>query len=149
MRLTRCQSHINRPRTNSLLSAKHWLKLLQSRDTARFAKAMTPSTEDWKSIQFTNLPIKGAYAMSRHIFKMIELGAKALLDRADALHLDFSKGELHPDVLGRKRFGYMHYSGFNAKAQLCAEKIEIILHPDFVTNNAVNGNFKIAILGMA
>jgi thiol-disulfide isomerase/thioredoxin len=136
--------------------SKQLIELLQSHDTAKFANAMAPSAVDWKSIFSTNMPglgddpAKHFESMSRYAREKIELGAKALLERANALHLDFSKGDLHPSVSLPKRFGYTHYGSIQAEGESLphTEKIEITLHPDSFTNSAGKGDFKIAIRGL-
>ncbi len=127
------------------------VELLQNRDTARFASAVSPSIEDWKSMLSTNLPIMGADPLKGfqnsvpHQRQQMEAGAKALLARADALHLDFSKGELHVRVVPPKYLGTTHYPSLQAEGETLpwAEKVEIILTPGSATNGQGQGDFKI------
>jgi hypothetical protein len=93
---------ILRPTENEFASVSHSVvALLQSRDTARFAREISPSADDWKSIASTNLPDVAAnlnsYAASTDQRRQeAQAAAKAFRARADALHLEFSKGEKGP-----------------------------------------------------
>ena len=111
--------------------------LLQSRDTARFAREVTATAEDWKSIASANLPTLGdnlkdfanGVADKR---REVEASAKAFLAKADSLHLDFSKGDLHERVVAPRFLGQTHYPTLQAEADRLAwaQKVEIILQPD-------------------
>src|SRR5262245_56405322 len=76
------------------------VELLQRRDTAKFASRLVASVDDWKSVLSTNLPsndedpAKGFPDTVSRERKTVEASAKALLSKADALKLDFSRGEL-------------------------------------------------------
>ena len=130
------------------------VELLQSHDAARFAAAMSPSIEDWKAMLSTNLPVKdedpleGFQNTVRYQRQQLESGAKALLARADALHLDFSKGELHPRVVPPTHLGTTHYPSLQAEGETLpwAQQVEIILTPGSATNRPAQGDFKIAVL---
>ena len=67
--------------------------------------------------------------------------------RADALHLDFSKGDLHPRVVPPKYLGTTHYPSLQAEGETLpsAEQMEIILTPDSFTNSPDNGDFKVVV----
>jgi hypothetical protein len=129
------------------------VKLLQSRDTARFAAEMSPAFEDWQSIASTNAarqnpdPLAGFRQSAGRDRQKIEQGAKRLLARADSLHLDFSKGSLRAQLSPPKFFGQAHYPGIMAENQTLpsAEGVEITLTFDLGTNNPANGDFKIAM----
>jgi thiol-disulfide isomerase/thioredoxin len=127
------------------------VELLQSRDAARFASAMCPSIEDWTAVRSPNLPatgvdpLKGFQNSVPYQRQQLESSAKALLSRADALHLDFSKGELHARVVPPKYLGTTHYPSLQAEGEtlLWAEKVEIILTLNSATNGPGQGDFKI------
>jgi len=129
------------------------VELLQSRDTARFATAMSPSVEDWKAILSTNLPatgenpLNGFQKMVPRQRQQMEAGAKALLARADELHLDFSKNELHARVVPPKYLGTTYYPSLQAEGETLpsAQQVEIILTPESVMNPSAKGEFKIAV----
>jgi hypothetical protein len=95
--------------------------LLQGRDTARFAKEITPSPEDWTAIAATNDP-DGAEALKSFLrgtetqHKETEASAKAFLARADSLRLDFSKGDLHARAATPERIGAVHYNSIQPRA---------------------------------
>jgi hypothetical protein len=87
------------------------VRLLQTRDAARFATDMSVSAADWLSWMTPKLP-----AEDQEKIKMFAEGAddrrdrtqaaaKALLVRAESLHLDFSKGGLSFRIDAPKYFG--------------------------------------------
>jgi thiol-disulfide isomerase/thioredoxin len=141
--------------TNEDFSAvsKSVVELLQSRDTARFAAAMSPAIEDWQSILSTNAagqtpdPLAAFRQSAERDRQQIEQGAKQLLAKADSLRVDFSKGNLRAQVIPPKYLGNTRYPGIMAENQTLpyAEKLEIILNPDSATNNPTNGDFKLAV----
>ena len=74
--------------------------LLKTRDTKHFAALVAPSVDDWNAVISTNaeskpddplVSMRDSAAFQR---QQIELSAKALLDMADYLRLDFSKASL-------------------------------------------------------
>ena len=129
------------------------VELLQSHDTARFAAAMSPSIEDWKAMLSTNLPatgvdpLKGFQNTVPYQRQKMEASARALLARADALHLDFSRGELHARVVPPKYLGTTHYPSLQAEGETLpwAQQVEVILTPGSATNSPAQGDFKIAV----
>ena len=129
------------------------VELLQSHDTARFAAAMSPSIEDWKAMLSSNLPaqgedpLKGFQNTVQYERQKLESSAKALWAKADALHLDFSKGELHARVIPPKYLGTAHYPSLQAEGETVpwAQQLEIILTPGSATNSPARGDFKIAV----
>ena len=129
------------------------VELLQSRDTARFAAAMSPSLDDWKAVLSTNLPAKGEDPLKgfqnrvQYERQNMEASAKALLARADALHLDFSKGALHARVVPPEFLGTTHYPSLQAEGETLpwAQQVEIVLTPVSATNGPAQGDFKIAV----
>ena len=129
------------------------VELLQSHDTARFAQAMSPSIKDWQAMVSTNLPatgedpLKGFQNTVKYERQQTELSAKALLARAEALHLDFSRGELHSRVVPPKFLGTTHYPSLQAEGETrpWAQQVEIILTPGSATNSPAKGDFKIAV----
>jgi thiol-disulfide isomerase/thioredoxin len=130
------------------------VKLLQSRDTARFAAEMSPAIEDWESIASTNAarqnpdPLAGFRQSAGRDRQQLEQGAKQLLAQADSLHLDFSKGSLRAQVIPPGNLGKTIYEGImvsEKEALPSAQKLEIILTLDSGTNNPANGDFKIAV----
>ena len=141
--------------TNEDFSAvsKSVVKLLQSRDTARFAAELTPAIEDWKSILSTNAarqnpdPLASFRQSSEYQRQKVEQGAKQLLARADSLHVDFSKGNFRAQIVPLRHLGTTRYSGVMAENETLpfAQKLEIILTPDSGTNNPANGDFKLVV----
>ena len=129
------------------------VELLQSHDTARFADALSPSIGDWKAMASTNLPatgedpLKGFQDTVRNQRQQMESSAKTLLARAEALHLDFSRGNLHSRVVPPKYLGTTHYPGLQAEGETLpyAQQVEIVLTPDSASNGAVKGDFRITV----
>ena len=129
------------------------VELLQSRDPARFADALSPSIEDWKAMVSTNLPatgedpLKGFQNTVRYQRQQLESSAKALLARAEALHLDFSRGNLHSRIIPPKYLGTTHYPSLQAEGETLAyaQQVEIILTSDSASNREAKGDFRIAV----
>lgn len=75
------------------------LELLRSRDAAAFAKSMAVSEADWRSLIATNLSDQIANELSKFAAGMdygrerLETHAKTVLNQADSVHADFSKGK--------------------------------------------------------
>jgi hypothetical protein len=131
------------------------VRLLQTRDAARFATDMSVSAADWLSWMTPKLPAddqenikmfaKGAdYGRDR-----TQAAAKALLARAESLHLDFSKGVLSFRIDAPKHFNSINYSESSTKsAGLTApylEKLEITLNPTVGTGS---GDYKLVVRGL-
>ena len=127
------------------------VELLQSRDTARFAAAVSPGIEDWKALRSANKPataedpLKGFQNMVTYQRQQMEANAKALLARSDALHLGFSKGELKARVVPPQSLGTTRYDDLQAEGETMswAQQVEIILTPGPATNRPAQGDFKI------
>jgi thiol-disulfide isomerase/thioredoxin len=131
------------------------VRLLQTRDAARFATDMSVSAADWLSWMTPKLP-----AEDQEKIKMFAEGAddrrdrtqaaaKALLVRAESLHLDFSKGGLSFRIDAPKYFGSIIYSESSPEsAGLTApylEKLDITLNPAAGTGS---GDYKLVVRGL-
>jgi len=123
--------------------------LLQNRDTAAFATNVTISTADLQAILATNLvpdspdlktALQNTVASERQKFATT---AKALLAQADSLHVDFSKGDWHPQVIVPTGFGNIHFDNLQPQGQTLpsTEGLDVVFHPDGSTNN----EFKIGL----
>ena len=144
--------------TNEDFSAvsKSVVGLLQGRDTARFARELSASIEDWQSILSTNVanqdpdPLAGLRHSADYQRERVEQGAKQLLAKIDSLHVDFSKGILRAQVVPPKHLGNTHYSGIMAdnKTVPWAEQLEITLTADLTTNNSASDAFKLVVRGL-
>jgi thiol-disulfide isomerase/thioredoxin len=128
------------------------IALLRSRDTARFAREITASAEDWTAIASANLPalsetLKGFADDAGSQREEAEASAKAFLAKADALHLDFSKGALHARVVNPRSLGSSHFPTLQAEGERLhfAQSVEIILNPGAETNNPAGGDYKIVL----
>jgi thiol-disulfide isomerase/thioredoxin len=132
------------------------VELLQTRDTARFATNMSFSAEDWQSILTTNLPvkdqemIKGFSKTAHYGCENMELSAKAFLARADALHLDFSKSELHFQILTPKHIGKIYFSNPQANGFTLPylDRLEVILNLGTNAGLSTSGDFKFVVRGL-
>ena len=132
------------------------VQLLQTRNAAQFATNVSVSAEDWQSLITTDLTaeeqerIKGFGKGANSNRQRAEASAKALLVRADSLHLDFSKGELPFHIITPKHFGKVFFSNPNA-GRLAApylEKLEIILNLTAAAGPTNQGEFKLTVRGL-
>ena len=126
--------------------------LLQNRDTARFAREITATAEDWKAIASANLPeideiLKGFAKSTGRQRQEAEGAAKAFLAKADSLHLIFCKGDLHERVVALRFLGSTHYPTLQAEGEYLrhAQQLEIILNPDAGTNHQAGSEYKIVL----
>ena len=112
-----------RPTNDEFAAVSHSvIALLQSRDTARFAREIVASPEDWKAIACTNLPDIGehlkSYADSTEQRRWnARTAARDFLAMADGLHLDFSKGDLHPRVVNPSFLGRVSYPALQSQGE--------------------------------
>jgi hypothetical protein len=133
--------------------SKAVVQLLQSGDTARFAAEMSPSMADWKSILSTNLPVtaedplKGYENTTRYQREKVESSAKAFLEKAAALHLDFSKSDLKARIVAPKATGTMRYPNLQGEQESMPwmKQVEVFLTDNSTTNS---GEFQIAVRSM-
>jgi thiol-disulfide isomerase/thioredoxin len=129
------------------------MALLQTRNVDAFAGEITASTNDWKSILATNRPstgedpLKGIDTTVRFERGRVAASANVLLAKADALHLDFSKGNWRARVLKPEQFGNMHWPRLQAEGETLpvVEKLELVLESDAVTNSTANSELKLAL----
>ncbi len=133
------------------------VQLLQTKDASGFATNLAVNAQNWRSLITTNLPPKEAerlesYARGAdHTAQQLEESAKALLSRADSLHLDFSKGDLQCQVVAPKHVGKIYFAnprdgGLTAPY---LEKLEIILNPAAPEAGQTNqGEFKLSVRGL-
>jgi thiol-disulfide isomerase/thioredoxin len=133
------------------------VQLLQTRDAARFATNMAVSAEDWQSLPTTNLMkedqdrINSFGKGASHNLQQAEAGAQALLDRADALHLDFSKADLSFHVTIPKDFGRIYFSSPSRDDGLTApylQKLEITVNSAATSGQTNQGDFKLLLRGL-
>jgi thiol-disulfide isomerase/thioredoxin len=133
------------------------VQLLQTKDVARFATNMAVSAEDWHSILNTNQAKEDqdrinsfAKGASRNV-QQAEAGAQALLDRADSLHLDFSKADLSFQITVPKDFGKIYFSSPSRDDGLTAtylQKLEITVNPAVTAGQTNQGDFKLLLNGL-
>lgn len=129
------------------------MTLLHTRDVPAFAKELSASKEDWKAILSTNLPptgedpLKGFASSAAHEREQVAESAKALLAKADALHVDFSQGDWHARVIAPRFGGSTHYPSLQAEGETVPslQKLEIILDAGGTNNTATNDVFKLAL----
>ena len=132
------------------------VELLQSRDTARFANELAPAVEDYRAILSTNLPVKGADVLAnyqnsaKYERQKVEASAKALLARADSLHLNFSNVTFQLRVVPPTYLGTTRFNQLQAENESIpwAEKVEVVLVPDSGSHDAAQGDFRITVRGL-
>jgi thiol-disulfide isomerase/thioredoxin len=132
------------------------IELLQSHDAARFARELAPDLTDYRAILSTNLPargddpLKGFQSSAGSERQKVELSAKALLARADSLHLDFSNVTFQVRIVPPKYLGTTRFNNLQAGDETIpwAEKVEVVLVPDSGTHHLAEGEFKIAVRGL-
>ena len=132
------------------------VQLLQTRDPSGFAANVSVSAADWLSMATTNLTvsesdrIKDFAKSSANNRLRMEAAAKVLLERAESLHLDFSKGELAFHYAMPKHIGKIFFSGSPTSADALTaqyvEKIELLLTAGAGAANP--GDFKIVVRGL-
>ena len=127
--------------------------LLQGRNTARFAREVTATAEDWKAIANTNLP--GINANLNSFAEGTgrardEAGeaAKAFLEMADSLHLDFSKGDLQERVVAPRFLAAPIFPLSKPRAKRCPMRNKWKNHFEsrLPTNHPAAGEYKIVLL---
>src|SRR6185295_15302611 len=91
------------------------LDLLQSKDTAQFAGNVSVSEADWNSLITTNMTDEEKASMSRFAkgardsASRLESAGKSLLNRADSLHLDFSKNNWRFQIVPPRYVGNIYF----------------------------------------
>ncbi len=136
------------PAANEDFSAvgKAIVELLQGRDAAGFATAVTPSVADWKSALDAHAPNLGQDPTERFRLiatdqqKTVTESAKQLLAKADSLHVDFSKG-LQAKVSVAGYLGSIHYPSVVELPY--APTADVVL-----TSPASKGEFRIRLNGL-
>ena len=130
--------------------------LLQSKDAASFARSLSPSAADWNSVITTNLSseeserIKNFAKGTDYNMKQLESSAKAVLSRADSLHLDFSKGNLRYQIVTPIEPSRIYLSSPSAGGLTLpgVRKLEVVVVPDSSTGGSTNGDFKLTVQGL-
>jgi thiol-disulfide isomerase/thioredoxin len=132
------------------------VELLQSRDAARFAKALSPTVEDYHAVVSTNRlagnedPSKAMQMTQAFQRKKVQDSAKAVLARLDALHVTFTNGNWRAIASMPSQFGQRHWDNLQEKADSIpwAEAVEFVLKTDTAPNSSTNGDFSIAVRGL-
>ncbi len=144
--------------TNSDFSAMSnaVVQLLRNQDPAKFAEALVATPDDWKAAASSNALANNAN-LGKAIDKIVEQqsqkvesSAEQLLARAKSLNFDFSKGNLNLRVSEPDRIGAIRYPALQDENQSLprADKLEITLTPDFITNHSDGGDFKLEVHGL-
>lgn len=132
------------------------VQLLQTRDAGTFATNRSVTAEDWQSMVSTNMTAEEQERIASygkgvsHNRQQLESSAKALLARAEALHLDFSKGELPFHIITPKHFGKIFFSNPKDGGATAPylDKLEIILNPPTAAGQTNQGDFKLLVRGL-
>lgn len=126
-------------------------ELLQNGAAVHFAKSVAPTFEDFKSILSTNpaAPSGDALAQFRSLAetkrRQIELSAKAVLDWAAQLKLDFSQGDWQARALPPQSSSLVDFPNLQATNEMLPriERLEIVLNSPTAGADATNGAFKL------
>jgi thiol-disulfide isomerase/thioredoxin len=130
------------------------IELLHSRDALPFATNLAVSANDWHSLITTNLTADDLERLNSFAQRagqnahQLESGAKAFLSRAEALQLDFSKGNWHFRVVTPKSTRSIHFSAGPAGrlALPYLRKLEVVLTPEANANSSNLGDFRMILL---
>jgi len=131
-------------------------QLLQDRDAGRFATNLAIRLEDYQSVLGTNRPADGRDPMENRNNAVViqcdalKASAQTLLAKADALHLDFSKGDWRPQVILPQDMikcplDYQHPVGEKLPF---ADKLEFVFHPQGAAVASANDEFKLVLQGL-
>ena len=129
------------------------LALLQTKNTAELATNLSVSAADWQSLASTNLSGEDADKLTAFAKggsrnrQRLEAGAKSVLSRADSLHLDFSKGGWHFQIVAPRHVGRIYYSGRREEGLTLPHvaKLEMVVR---TADGPTNGDFKLAVRGL-
>ncbi|MGA2244241.1 MAG: TlpA disulfide reductase family protein [Verrucomicrobiota bacterium] len=132
------------------------LGLVRSKNTAHFAKDMGLSAEDWRSVSTTNLTKEDAERIEAfgqgaiHNRDRLEATAKAVLSRADSLHLDFSNGVWRSEVVPPRQIGkiYRSESRVESLSGPYVQNLDVLLIPGAGSHGGAFGDFKLTLQGL-
>ena len=130
--------------------------LLKSRDTAGFSTNLSVSEEDWQSIITTNLSgeesnrLKSYAGGASHNVQRLKADAKAVLSRADSLHLDFSKDDLYFQIVTPQHIGkiYLFNRPPGGLTLPFLEKLDLLLIRSAESNQSASDGFKLTLRGL-
>jgi thiol-disulfide isomerase/thioredoxin len=123
------------------------LDLLQSKDAARFAANVSTSEADWNSLITTNMTDEEKASVSRlakgarDSASSLESAGKSLLNRADSLHLDFSRNNWRFQIVPPNHVGNIYFLAARkdgGSGEPHVQLLEVILAP--VTQGALQTN---------
>lgn len=129
------------------------VKLLTSRDAGRFAKEISPSLKDWRSVLSVNVAHKNSDPLAPYRLsvkpqrEMVEATAKQLLAQGDLLRADFAQGKLSARVEQLGIRGRTQYDDLMGKDNTLPyfDNVEILVTLDSGTNGPIHGDFKLAL----
>jgi len=148
---------MNQPSSDEFdVVGKAVLELLQTKDATNFAAHVSVSAADWQSVNSTNFPpdqqdkIKTFAGNVHYEVERIRNSAQSVVDRANGLHLDFSKGGWHfqisnPVHLDKMYFADPRQGGLSLAS---ANSLEITIVPNEQAAASTNGDFKLALRGL-
>jgi thiol-disulfide isomerase/thioredoxin len=100
------------------------VRLLETGDAAEFARALTPSLADWRSVASGNREVGGEDPLGPAWQEMLdrqrgklEEEARRLLERAGSLHVDFTKLKLTGRAAPPKSLGTTRHPGVQAEGE--------------------------------
>jgi thiol-disulfide isomerase/thioredoxin len=131
-------------------------QLLQDRDAGRFATNLAIRLEDYQAVLGTNLTLAGGDALKNKSTTVdiqrsrLQASAQALLAKADALHLDFSKGDWRPRAIPPQDMTKIPLDNQHPVGDKLpfASPLELVFHPQGGAGDSTNGDFKLVLQGL-
>jgi thiol-disulfide isomerase/thioredoxin len=132
------------------------LQLLQDRNSDQFTTNTAEAAANWQSISTNGLPAPALEQLQKNAqncdnsLARLQYFTKDLLDRSDALHLDFSKGNWHFQVIAPPAAMMVSSTSLveNLPALPEIKRLEIVLTPDATSTSSTNGNYTIVVSGL-
>ena len=132
------------------------VKLLKTKDASGFASNLAASAEDWDALIHTNSSIETVENLKRFSgtasfgIKRLENSAKVLLDKADALHIDFSTNEWRCEAVRPLYSGKVTLSGSgdNAVTLPYEQELQLVLKLADDGTSETHNDFKLSARGL-
>jgi len=132
------------------------LELLKSRDVDGLVTNLAVTAEDWQAITATNLSsddverLKSFAKGSSYNVQRLKADAKAVLSRADALHLNFSGDSLRYQITTPKHIGKIYLGNPTATGLTLPylEKLDVVLIRGDESKPPTTVGFKLTLRGL-
>jgi thiol-disulfide isomerase/thioredoxin len=130
--------------------------LLHSRDADAFARKLAVSESDWHSLptnSFSGDDLKNLDVLTKSAASntnRLQADARNVLDRVDAWHVDFNRGNVQIHVLPPESISRIYWSRAREGGLSVpdVQNLEVIVAPEGWTNPPDAGNFKLTIMGL-